>query len=351
MITHPDPGAVRAALDGERPDLDAHLRSCPECRDRAEHLRDDAAFAEAALSDTPPEVDVDAALARMRAHSAGDVVPLRPRRRQARGGLGRVAAAVAVIAVGAGVLATPGGRVAAASFLERFRAERVAVVPLDLATVDPAALEALADVAQIDGPAELIQPRRVADLHAAEAVAGFAATPLDTSALPASAQGPVQVLAQAPRTVRVTFPHDADVPVDLREATLVLRLPGAVVQATDATGTTPGVLRGEAGTLDVTVEGGATLAEVRDALLSLPGLPPETVAAVRAIEDWETTLPLPVPAGSIAWEDTTVDGHSAVSFGDESGLASALLWHDGERFVGVGGRLPLSVVRRLAEPR
>ena len=79
------------------------------------------------------------------------------------------------------------------------------------------------------------------------------------------------------------------------------------------------------------------------------GLPAETVAALREIEDWETTLPLPVPVGDIAWEETTVAGHPAVAFGDESGLGSALLWHDGDHFVGVGGRLPLSQVRRLAE--
>jgi hypothetical protein len=351
MTCCPDPGAVRAALDGERPDVDPHVHTCAVCRERAEQQRDDAAFAAAALTGSLPDVDVEAALARSQAHRTPGVVPLRPRGRRAWTGLGRVAAAVVVVAVTAGVLATPGGRVAAASLLERFRAERVAVVPLDLATVDPTALEALAEVAQVEGLERLAEPREVADVAAAAAVAGFAAAPLDTAALPASVTGPVRVLAQPPQTLRVTFPDDDDVPAALRDAALVLGIPGAVVQTAGGENGAPVVVRGEAGTLEVTVEGGRSLADVRDALLSLPGLPAETVTALRAIEDWETTLPLPVPVGDIAWQETTVDGRPAVAFGDESGLGSALLWHDGDRFVGVGGMLPLSQVRRLAESR
>lgn len=97
------------------------------------------------------------------------------------------------------------------------------------------------------------------------------------------------------------------------------------------------------------MEGDPSLAQVRDGLLSLPGLPQDTIAALRAIEDWETTLPLPVPVGGISWAETTVAGRPALAFGDESGLGSVLLWHDGERFVGVGGPLPLSHVRAMAE--
>jgi hypothetical protein len=349
MTGHPEPGALRAWLDGERPDLARHLRGCTACRERSAGQASAARLAATALADPPAfDLDVEAALAAVRPATAlAPVVPLRrPDRRPAR--VGRAAAAVVLLTVVGAVVATPGGRASAGALLERFRAEQVAVVPVDIATVDPTALEVLADVAGIEGPQDVVDPQEVADLAEAEEVSGIAATPLDLAALPEGVTGPVRIAASAPRTVRLEIADDADLPADVRAATLVLQVPGAVVQAVPGEDG-PVALRGEAGTLEVSVEGGPTLAEVRDALLGLPGLPPETVAALRGIEDWETTLPLPVPAGRIPWQETTVDGRPALAFGDQSGLGSALLWRDGDRFVGVGGRLPLSASQRLAE--
>lgn len=347
--TCPDSGALRAALDGERPDVAAHVADCASCQARSAAQADDAAFA-AARFGAPPSVgdgEVGTALERIRAQTVAPVVPLSQRRFDSAAWMRAAAAFVAVALVG-GMLSTPGGRAAAASWLERFRAEQVTAVPVDFTTVDPAALEGLIDLAEVEGLDDIVDPQPVADLEAAAGVAGFTASPLNRDALPPAAQGPVHVLAQAPQTVRITFPEQPDIPADIHGVTLVLKVPGAIVQAV-GNDDGPVAIRGEAGTLEVLVEGDASLAEVREALLSLPGLPQETVAALRAIEDWETTLPLPVPAGRIAWSETTVAGRPGLAFGDESGLASVLLWHDGERFVGVGGRLPLSQVRQLAE--
>lgn len=350
-ITCPDPGALRAVLDGERPDVAPHVTECRSCQRRLAAHADDAAFAAARFAAPPPTGDlvVHAALARARARMAPRTVVLPRQRRRFGDGLLRVAAGVVSVVLVGTMLSTSGGRAAAASFLERFRAERVTAVPVDFAAVDPAALEALVDLAEIEGLDHIVDPQRVADLDGAATVAGFAATPLNRDVLPSTIAGPTEVLAQAPQTVRITFTHKPDVPADIRGATLVLQVPGAVVQTVGSDGDGPVAVRGEAGSLEVVVEGGPSLAEVRDALLSLPGLPEETIAALRAIEDWETTLPLPVPVGRIAWSETTVAGRPALVFGDESGLGSVLLWHDGERFVGVGGTLPLSQVREMAE--
>lgn len=349
MITCPDTGPLRAALDGERPDVAAHVTQCASCQSRSAALADDAAFAAGRLGAAPTVSDdeTNAALARGKGRAApASVAVLQPRRSGA--GLMRVAAAfVAVVLVG-GALSTSGGRAAAASFLEKFRAERVTAVPVDFAAMDPAALQALVGLADIDGLDDVVDPQRVANLDAAAALAGFTVTPLDRTALPAAATGPTVVLAQAPQTVRITFKDEPEVPAEIRGATLVLRVPGAIVQGV-GDGDRPVAIRGEAGALEVIVQDGPSLGEVRDALLSLPGLPEETVAALRAIEDWQTTLPLPVPVGQVAWEETTVAGRPGLAFGDESGLGSALVWHDGERFVGVGGTMPLSQLRALAE--
>lgn len=351
MTRCPDSGALRAALDGERPDVATHVADCAACAARSAEYADDAAFSASHFAAPPPaaDLDVDAALDRVRAQTAApNVVELRQRRVDS-GGLLRVAASVAAVLVLGLVLITPGGRSAAASWLERFRAERVAPVPVNIAAVDPAALEALVEVAEIEGLDRVADPQRVPDLGVAADIAGFAATPLDRELLPASVTGPTEVLAHAPQTVRISFPDTSEVPSDIRGVTLVLQVPGVVLQRAGRDGDTPVAIRGEAGELEVVVEGDATLIEVRDALLSLPGLPEETVASLRAIQDWETTLPVPVPVGKIAWSETTVAGEPAVAFGDETGVGSILLWHDGERFVGVGGTLPLSQVRELAE--
>jgi len=350
MIPCPNSGALRAALDGERPDVAAHLAQCASCQDRTAALEDDVAFAASKFA-APAAVapaDVDAALARISARTAEPNVVALPRRRFGDGMLRAAASLAAVVLVG-GMLATSGGRAAAASWLERFRAEQVAVVPVDFAAVDPSNLEALTGLGEVEGLDDLVNPERVADLEAAATIAGFTATPLDRELLPAGVTGPTEVLAQAPQSVRITFHQRPDVPAEIQGATLVLQVPGAVVQAVGDPGDGAAMLRGEAGALQVDVEGGPSLGEVREALLSLPGLPEETVAALRAIEDWETTLPLPVPVGEIVWSETTVNDRPALAFGDESGLGSAVVWNDGEHFVGVAGTVPLSQVRNLAE--
>ena len=349
MMTCPDSGSLRAALDGQRPDVASHVTQCSSCQTRSASIADDAMFAAARFGAAPSVSDADARAALDRAQgrtAPAPVTVLQPRRYGA--GLMRAAAAVLAVVLVGGALSTSGGRAAAASFLEQFRAEQVTAVPVNFAAIDPAALQALVGLADIEGLGDTVDPQRVADLDAAADVAGFRATPLDRSALPPNAIGDTVVLAQGQHTVRITFKDQPEVPAKIRGVTLVLRVPSAVVQGV-GDGDRPVAIRGEAEPLEVYVEGDASLAEVRDALLSLPGLPEETVAALRAIEDWQTTLPLPVPVGQVTWDETTIAGRPGLAFGDESGIGSALVWHDGRRFVGVGGTMPLSQLRALAE--
>ena len=72
-------------------------------------------------------------------------------------------------------------------------------------------------------------------------------------------------------------------------------------------------------------------------MLGLPGLPAETVAQLRAIGDWRTTLPLPVPSDQVRSRPATVDGAEAVSFADQTGRLNALLWQRGGHIWGVAG--------------
>ncbi|HSR28592.1 MAG TPA: hypothetical protein VLR51_09055, partial [Actinomycetes bacterium] len=114
-------------------------------------------------------------------------------------------------------------------------------------------------------------------------------------------------------------------------------VPAAVVQQFAGRDGGPALVVGKAGTLGLATEGGASLEELREVVLGLPDLPAETVAQLRAIGDWRTTLPLPVPSDQVRSSPATVDGAEALSFADETGRLHALLWQRGGHIWGVAG--------------
>jgi hypothetical protein len=111
----------------------------------------------------------------------------------------------------------------------------------------------------------------------------------------------------------------------------------------------PAVLVGKAGMLGVDTEGGASLEELREVVLGLPGLPAETVAELRSIGDWRTTLPIPVPTDQVRSRPTTVNGAEALSFADQTGRLHALLWQRDGHIWGVAGVLGTDEARDVAD--
>jgi hypothetical protein len=110
----------------------------------------------------------------------------------------------------------------------------------------------------------------------------------------------------------------------------------------------PALLVGKAGTLGLDAEGGAGLEELREVVLDLPGLPAETVAQLRAIGDWRSTLPLPVPTDEVRWRPSMVEGAEAISFTDQSGRLHALLWQRDGHIWGVAGVVGTDEARDVA---
>ncbi len=103
--------------------------------------------------------------------------------------------------------------------------------------------------------------------------------------------------------------------------------------------------------VQVSVEGGATLEEVREYLLSVPGgMPAELSRQLRALDRWESTLPIPVPVGKIAWRETTIHGGQGLVLTDNTGLGSAALWRQPDgRIVGVAGPLKGDELQRVVD--
>lgn len=74
--------------------------------------------------------------------------------------------------------------------------------------------------------------------------------------------------------------------------------------------------------------------QMRDAILSIPGLPSDLVAQLRAVNDWQHTLIIPVPAGATT-SQKKVDGAPALLIEAEEG--AAVLWQKDGVLYFVGG--------------
>jgi hypothetical protein len=394
----PDLGALRASLDAPddapAPARD-HARTCATCRDVLAELQRNAELAAPAIAVTAPDAPpsaaaVEAALTRLEqrrsrlaaasaasaaatavalappaeAAPAGPAPPAAAARSRRRGRPARwsarargVAAALVAAVVLTGLVATPGGRAAASSFLAQFRSQRFQVVALDpsQATEVGGVLAGLVEtgVFRADPTAklDLAEPEQVRDLGEAGRLAGFPVQALDPSVVPAGVgDTPGRILVTRARDLRVTFDRDRaldylrrhgrpdlQVPEHYDGTQLVVRVPAAVVQQYLGRDGGPRLLVGKAGTVGLDTDGGATLEELRDLALRLPGLPPEVVRQLRDIDDWRNTLPLPVPAGQVQWRDATVQGAEAVGFADPNGRLHALLWQRDGNIWGVAG--------------
>ena len=393
----PDLGALRASLDDAPGAATAprdHLAACPACADTLAELQRNAELAAPAIAltapgDPPSEAAAEAALARYTQRRArlaaartvaadpapadpapAPVVPLARRRRLA--GVGArtrgIAAALVAAAVLTGVLATPGGRAAAASFLGQFRSQQLQVVSLDSDQFAQSAsfANALVDTGVFTGDLaqanDLVQPEPAANLAEAGRLAGFAVPAVDPSVLPAGVgPAPRRILVSRAREVRITFDRDralaylrshgrpgATLPERYDGTKLVVQLPAAVVQQFSGRDGGPALLVGKAGMLSLDTEGGASLEELREVVLGFPGLPAGVVAQLRDIGDWRSTLPLPVPTDQVRSRPATVGGAEALSFADQSGRLHALVWPRDGYLWGVAGILGSHEAGRVA---
>lgn len=232
---------------------------------------------------------------------------------------------------------TPSGQAAAAAFLGQFRVQRFAVV-----TYDPQALgRPYIDLTRLgtvetQPPGEL-RASRVASLAEASARVGFTVRP--PARLPAGASAAPTVQVSQPYTYRFTFDQEKAraylasigersfaLPPKFHGATLTITVPAAAVLQYQQADGTSALYVVQMRSPTVQVAGNVMLAELRDFLLSVPGLPRETVSQLRAIEDWTTTLPVPVPKGQAHWREVQVQGAPGLIVADNTGLGGGVLW-------------------------
>ena len=271
--------------------------------------------------------------------------------------LGGVAAALALTFA----LATPEGQAAAAGFLAQFRSQRLVIVTFDPDQARQTGLFRFERLGTVKNN-QSARPTEVASVQEAASRAGFPVLQPDPATLPAGAAKSPKVRFSPASETRLTFDRqksrdyfdsinrkDLALPDKLHGATLVVALPPVVVLEYSAQDNKPAVMIGEAREVQVGVEGSASLEEVRDFLLGLPNVPPDLARQLRSMQDWTSTLPIPVPVDKMTWQETTIAGAPAYILNDNTGLGSGVIWQRDGRILGVAGPMKATDLRKIAE--
>ena len=316
---------------------------------------------EKALGTTEPVVKTDEALARFRtrvqAEGIAPVVAVTRRRVSPRWLQGLAAAAGVVIVASA--LTVSG---VAESILQIFEPKSIVAVPLtqsDLNYLGQACsglnlqecMGAYGTFVWTAPP----QPKEVQSRAQASSEAGFAA--LAPTSVPSSVTGNPRYGVVNRSTATFTFSADSTrqaatrqnrtappLPANIDGSKLFITGGPAVVQIWGAPTGTPGAGTSDMPTLIVgqakapTVSSdGITVDELRTYLLSQPGISPQLAAAIRAIGDPSSTLPVPVPAELAISHPVTVQGVQGLFIGDNTGIVGAVIWQkDGMMFEVIG---------------
>ena len=326
---------------------------------------------ERALGTTEPRVNADEALARFQArvHSEGiaPVVPVARPRVTSRWLQGLAAAAGVVLVASALALSGVAG-----SILQIFEPKSVVAVPVtqgDLSALNTACaglnlqecMGAYGTFVWTTPP----QPKEAESRGAASAAAGFAV--LTPATIPAGVTGDPRYGVVNRSSATFTFSADATrqsaarqnrtappLPTNIDGSKLFITGGPAVVQiwgaptppSGPATPTSPGgtvdlggvptLVVGQAKSPTVSSDG-ITVDELRSYLLSQPGISPQLAAAIRAIGDPSSTLPVPVPAELAVSHPVTVQGVQGLFVGDNTGIVGAVIWQkDGMMFEVLG---------------
>lgn len=357
-MRHATEGVLRRLVDEPAGVSDAdreHVAGCPVCLTTLTSVRTDAAAVGAALragSDAEADVDVDVAWARLRAAHRRSTAVREPARRRWTTALRRPA----VAALGFVVVVTGAGVAAANDWLPIFATEEIEPVAIS-SDLDLSAVPDLTDYGTLEmtGAEE---PAPVADAAAAEDVTGLDVP--EVTALPGGVSGDPQYLVIGEVAATFTFSAEraARAAAEAGEALPPVPpgLDGAQVRLTGGPGLAT-VWAGDSGVPALVVAravapaafaSGTDFAQLRDYLLSLPGLPEEVAAQLRSFSPGASTLPLPVPADYATSSPVEVGGEDATLLTSRDGFLAGVVWVSDGVVTAVAGSLSGSEVVSIA---
>ncbi|MBI3969330.1 MAG: hypothetical protein HY329_27115 [Chloroflexi bacterium] len=268
---------------------------------------------------------------------------------------GLAAAVVVMFLVG-----TPMGRTAFAEFLAQFRSQRFAPVAIDSQQARGPFFQ-LERLGTIQGTPSRGNTEVVASVAIASQRLGFQVKQPDPATLPANVSKTPTVRVGAATEARFTFDRekareyfrsigrpDVTLPDRFHGVSIVAQIPaGVLLEYRGQDGTA--VLVGQSRELVVGTDGAVTLEEIRDFLLNVPGLPPEMVRQLRAINDWRNTLPIPFPADRVNWQPATIGGVPALMLAENGGIGSGAIWQRDGFVHGVAGTVRPAGVQRIGD--
>jgi hypothetical protein len=256
--------------------------------------------------------------------------------------LAGIVSVVALVLIGL----TPQAQIAAANFLAQFRPQKikaVAVDPREMART----MQDLSNFGEV-GMAAVDRTTITSVSSIPEASQKSGLTVKEPKSLPANVSGPPQIGVSEATSFGFTFrvekaqaylnsigEKNFTIPAKFDGAVLTMYVPSGVILSYGQSGSF--FVVGQAGMPSWEITGNVTAIEMRDLMLRLPGLSPETVAQLKALEDWTNVLPIPLPRGEANWREIDLGGAPALVIGDNTGLGGFVIWQRDGIVYGVGG--------------
>jgi hypothetical protein len=329
MVDEPD---ARGAADAR------HFETCAECQARYSTVSRDARAISSLM--TAPELEVDVASAFNRVRSApaarprfGFRVPVM------RPGSRRMVLAFATAVAAIALLVT-----AIAQDSNTFTPQTLTAVPVTMADMQSLSqLSAYGTVSWTKQP----QPQIVTSADDAHNSSGLPVPKVAT--LPTGVSSTVTYAAMGQATAVFTFSTAKAaaaaaqagqtlpaLPAALEGAQLTVTVGPAVAEiygnfTKPASGSDitqaglPQLIVGET-TAPVATSSQVTVVQFENSLLSLPGISTELKAAIKAIGDPSTTLPIPIPVQFATSSSVTVQDVQGLAFGDNTGVGAGVIW-------------------------
>lgn len=381
----PTEGELRIALDDGDDAQQAvrdHLASCDQCAARAAQMRVDALASGESLAHLEPtsdSVDYRRAMDRLESKMQSSSMKGSPMQRFMRQRGARAAGAVVGLLAVVMVLAiSPMGGVAG-DVLDRFRVQKFAAITVDMESFDEFQMNMLVQAATSDHDAlmtafedvgtfettfdqedPMANAQEFATADEAEAVFGefdqpssipdgYAADPKFYVSDPGSASATINTAKAQEIITELNLPiYSLPDPAVAPELSFTLDIPPAVLLEYAGQSEEQKLVYAQMTSPTLVTPDSLNMDQLREDVLALPGLPADFVGQLRAIEDWEETLVVPVPAGWSS-EDVTIDGEPGLLVSADDGTGAVALWEKSGSLHLVGGTADGDVVMDVAQ--